>query len=390
MSKTEIDLICANADRIQLQNELNIKSKESECKRIELALFKSQTDDIITQYKDQLEHAKQTEDIIRYEKACEIKNLKELLIKANNHISLYQSDTDNDNDTGSAINHSNDTNTNNSNNNNNNCINNNDNDYNDKSDNNNFMELNKEIIKLKTEIASTINAQIETKKKTDDSELKWMEEKRTLEEELTRVGELLTIDKDRFLNVELNLIRKLNESEILTAKLQVEKIIALEDLHLQLLDFAAQFEEQADTFSSKLDAQELYSKAQHDKEIEEINQHFEKIINKNQQKFDIIEQKLENSFEKLLMAEKLSKLKSEYVEHDPTVLGHLLAETKIEYALQKCENEELQQKYRKLELITCEYKLQIAAMEEEKDDMLAMRRHVEALISESPSKIIRK
>lgn len=213
-------------------------------------------------------------------------------------------------------------------------------------------------------------------------------ENSALKDELKRAHNLYNTEKEAFTQVELSLVRQLNQSEILSAKLEVEKIIAFEELERQLLDFAIQYQEQTDNFTSKLDVQESCFTAEHSQGMEALSRHYESLINKERQKFDEMEIKLESTHEKLLKAEQSIKKNLEYAEHDPTVLGHLLAETKIEYALQKCENEELQQKYRKLEQITVAYKLRIAVMEEEKDDMIAMRKHVEDLISDSPSKII--
>ena len=215
-------------------------------------------------------------------------------------------------------------------------------------------------------------------------------ENSALKDELKRARNLYNTEKETFSQVELSLVRQLNQSEILSAKLEVEKIIAFEELERQLLDFALQYQEQTDNFTSKLDVQELCITAEHSQEMEALSRHYELLLNKERQKFDEMEIKLDNTNEKLLKAEQLIEKNVEYAEHDPTVLGHLLAETKIEYALQKCENEELQQKYRKLEQITVAYKLRVAVMEEEKDDMIAMRKHVEDLISASPSKVIRK
>ena len=215
-------------------------------------------------------------------------------------------------------------------------------------------------------------------------------ENSALKDELKRARNLFDTEKEAFSQIELALVRKLNQSEILTAKLEVEKIIAIEDLELQLLDFAVQYQEQADVYSSKLNVQELCLIAEHSQEMEALSHNFQSILKEERQKFDEIEIKLDNTLDKLLKAEQSITKNLEYAEHDPTVLGHLLAETKIEYALQKSENEELQQKYRKLEQITVSYKLKIAVMEEEKDDMIAMKKHVEDLISDSPSKIIRK
>lgn len=71
-------------------------------------------------------------------------------------------------------------------------------------------------------------------------------------------------------------------------------------------------------------------------------------------------------------------------------LGQLLAEAKIEIAMQKCENEDLQQTYRKLEKQTCALKLSIASMQEERDDMMAMKMHVDALLSKSTEVLLRR
>ena len=227
-------------------------------------------------------------------------------------------------------------------------------------------------------------------KENNDFIIGFKAENSALKDELKRARNLFDTEKEAFSQIELALVRKLNQSEILTAKLEVEKIIAIEDLELQLLDFAVQYQEQADVYSSKLNVQELCLIAEHSQEMEALSHNFQSILKEERQKFDEIEIKLDNTLDKLLKAEQSIKKKLEYAEHDPTVLGHLLAETKIEYALQKSENEELQQKYRKLEQITVAYKLKIAVMEEEKDDMIAMKKHVEDLISDSPSKIIRK
>ena len=227
-------------------------------------------------------------------------------------------------------------------------------------------------------------------KENNDFIIGFKAENSALKDELKRARNLFDTEKEAFSQIELALVRKLNQSEILTAKLEVEKIIAIEDLELQLLDFAVQYQEQADVYSSKLNVQELCLIAEHSQEMEALSHNFQLILKEERQKFDEIEIKLDNTLEKLLKAEQSIKKNLEYAEHDPTVLGHLLAETKIEYALQKSENEELQQKYRKLEQITVAYKLKIAVMEEEKDDMIAMKKHVEDLISDSPSKIIRK
>ena len=227
-------------------------------------------------------------------------------------------------------------------------------------------------------------------KENNDFIIGFKAENSALKDELKRARNLFDTEKEAFSQIELALVRKLNQSEILTAKLEVEKIIAIEDLELQLLDFAVQYQEQADVYSSKLNVQELCLIAEHSQEMEALSHNFQLILKEERQKFDEIEIKLDNTLEKLLKAEQSIKKNLEYAEHDPTVLGHLLAETKIEYALQKSENEELQQKYRKLEQITVSYKLKIAVMEEEKDDMIAMKKHVEDLISDSPSKIIRK
>ena len=227
-------------------------------------------------------------------------------------------------------------------------------------------------------------------KENNDFIIGFKAENSALKDELKRARNLFDTEKEAFSQIELALVRKLNQSEILTAKLEVEKIIAIEDLELQLLDFAVQYQEQADVYSSKLNVQELCLIAEHSQEMEALSHNFQLILKEERQKFDEIEIKLDNTLDKLLKAEQSIKKKLEYAEHDPTVLGHLLAETKIEYALQKSENEELQQKYRKLEQITVSYKLKIAVMEEEKDDMIAMKKHVEDLISDSPSKIIRK
>ena len=227
-------------------------------------------------------------------------------------------------------------------------------------------------------------------KENNDFIIGFKAENSALKDELKRARNLFDTEKEAFSQIELALVRKLNQSEILTAKLEVEKIIAIEDLELQLLDFAVQYQEQADVYSSKLNVQELCLIAEHSQEMEALSHNFQLILKEERQKFDEIEIKLDNTLDKLLKAEQSIKKNLEYAEHDPTVLGHLLAETKIEYALQKSENEELQQKYRKLEQITVAYKLKIAVMEEEKDDMIAMKKHVEDLISDSPSKIIRK
>ena len=227
-------------------------------------------------------------------------------------------------------------------------------------------------------------------KENNDFIIGFKAENSALKDELKRARNLFDTEKEAFSQIELALVRKLNQSEILTAKLEVEKIIAIEDLELQLLDFAVQYQEQADVYSSKLNVQELCLIAEHSQEMEALSHNFQLILKEERQKFDEIEIKLDNTLDKLLKAEQSIKKNLEYAEHDPTVLGHLLAETKIEYALQKSENEELQQKYRKLEQITVSYKLKIAVMEEEKDDMIAMKKHVEDLISDSPSKIIRK
>ena len=227
-------------------------------------------------------------------------------------------------------------------------------------------------------------------KENNDFIIGFKAENSALKDELKRARNLFDTEKEAFSQIELALVRKLNQSEILTAKLEVEKIIAIEDLELQLLDFAVQYQEQADVYTSKLNVQELCLIAEHSQEMEALSHNFQLILKEERQKFDEIEIKLDNTLDKLLKAEQSIKKNLEYAEHDPTVLGHLLAETKIEYALQKSENEELQQKYRKLEQITVAYKLKIAVMEEEKDDMIAMKKHVEDLISDSPSKIIRK
>ena len=257
---------------------------------------------------------------------------------------------------------------------------------------NNFnLKLDEIKVEIKEDSSNVTPQQLSiVDKKNDDFIIGFKAENSALKDELKRARNLFDTEKEAFSQIELALVRKLNQSEILTAKLEVEKIIAIEDLELQLLDFAVQYQEQADVYSSKLNVQELCLIAEHSQEMEALSHNFQLILKEERQKFDEIEIKLDNTLDKLLKAEQSIKKNLEYAEHDPTVLGHLLAETKIEYALQKSENEELQQKYRKLEQITVAYKLKIAVMEEEKDDMIAMKKHVEDLISDSPSKIIRK
>lgn len=88
--------------------------------------------------------------------------------------------------------------------------------------------------------------------------------------------------------------------------------------------------------------------------------------------------------------EMAKKLSAETLEHDFASLGHLLAETKIELAMQKSENEDLQQSYRRLEKQTCALKLSMASMQEERDDMMAMKHHVDALLSKSTEVLLRR
>ena len=135
-------------------------------------------------------------------------------------------------------------------------------------------------------------------------------------------------------------------------------------------------------YAEKLVEQNEFAAQETKGQIDELTSSLETTVKHARRRSVMAAANLESLQEKLSSAEHLLEIKLEYVDHDPTILGHMLAETKIELALQKCENEELQQSYRKLELVTCDLKLNIASMQEERDDMIAMKLHVSALLED--------
>jgi hypothetical protein len=64
-------------------------------------------------------------------------------------------------------------------------------------------------------------------------------------------------------------------------------------------------------------------------------------------------------------------------------LIQIVGDTKLELAVQKNENEKLQLLYKELEAYTCTLKLQLALQESEKDDIKAMKNHINKILQNS-------
>jgi hypothetical protein len=72
-------------------------------------------------------------------------------------------------------------------------------------------------------------------------------------------------------------------------------------------------------------------------------------------------------------------------KHDDSFVDliQMVGDTKLELELQKNENEKLQLLYKDLEAYTCTLKLQVALQESEKDDIKAMKNHINKILQNS-------
>jgi hypothetical protein len=232
----------------------------------------------------------------------------------------------------------------------------------------------------------------------------WLAEKAALECELERANEQLQLveleSSDREVFVEMRItgieiekeaiLESLNARDIEISKVRLEK----KQLDEELQRLQDRLENSVTTLLNMQSSNSIKRSGSSEKESKNITKDLtlslEEAVTGVQLTLDTTHKKLSETENKLRDSEKEKKGDVVDADHDSACLGQLLAETKIELAMQKCENEELQQTYRKLEKQTCALKLSIASMQEERDDMMAMKLHVDALLSKSTKVLLRR
>lgn len=237
-----------------------------------------------------------------------------------------------------------------------------------------------------------------------EQEESWLAEKAALECELERANEQLQLveleSSDREVFVEMRItgieiekeaiLESLNARDAEISKVRLEK----KQLDEELERLQDRLENSVTTLLNMQTSKPIERSKSSDKESKSVTDgltlSLEEAVSGIQLTLDSTHQKLSETENKLRDSQKEKNGDAVDADHDSVCLGQLLAETKIELAMQKCENEELQQTYRKLEKQTCALKLSIASMQEERDDMMAMKLHVDALLSKSTKVLLRR
>lgn len=237
-----------------------------------------------------------------------------------------------------------------------------------------------------------------------EQEESWLAEKAALESELERANEQLQLveleSSDREVFVEMRItgieiekeaiLESLNARDAEISKVRLEKKQLTEELQ-RLQD---RLENSVTTLLNMQDSKPIQRNKSTEKDgkgmTDDLTLSLDEAVSGVQHTLDTTHKKLSETENKLRDSEKEKKGDVADTDHDSVCLGQLLAETKIELAMSKCENEELQQTYRKLEKQTCALKLSIASMQEERDDMMAMKLHVDALLSKSTKVLLRR
>lgn len=237
-----------------------------------------------------------------------------------------------------------------------------------------------------------------------EQEESWLAEKAALECELERANEQLQLvelessDREVFVEMRINgieiekeaILESLNARDAEISKVRLEK----KQLDEELERLQDRLENSVTTLLNMQTSKPTERSKRSDKEsksvTDDLTLSLEEAVSGIQLTLDSTHQKLSETENKLRDSQKEKNGDAADPDHDSVCLGQLLAETKIELAMQKCENEELQQTYRKLEKQTCALKLSIASMQEERDDMMAMKLHVDALLSKSTKVLLRR
>lgn len=232
----------------------------------------------------------------------------------------------------------------------------------------------------------------------------WLAEKAALESALERANEQLHLaelessDREIFVEMRINgleiekeaIMESLNSRDAEISKVRLEK----KQLDEELERLQDRLEYNVTTLLNMPTPKSVKRSGSSEKgskdRTDDLTLSLEEAVSGVQLALDATQKRLSETESKLKDAENVKKGDVADVEHDSAGLGQILAETKIELAMQKCENEELQQTYRKLEKQTCALKLSIASMQEERDDMMAMKHHVDALLSKSTKVLLRR